>query len=674
MDEAVEAVFPSTGTTSAMNTSNLRAVFEAELKALRSLPADLFTADDDFARFEQSRSISDLNEYISKLEHSSQKLSQRDPIYAYTLSHLGYALLERYRTDQNPDSLRKAHGLSSEALSIATDNDIHRATVLQHAAIISRARYDSTGTLKDLDEAISWLTQAVSLLDNSREEKCLCLLDLGSALHHRSQRLYSLDDLDNGVAFFQEALALTPRASANRFMGLTNLSVCLQDRYKLLARPDDLNEAISLSQSAVDLAPDGHTSLPLCSLGSALQMRYQEQGDQADLARATCLLRKALATLACDDKRRLICMGTLARALNIHFELSGNVKVLDEAISTTRGALLLLPKDHPQRSEFLTNLGHMLSKRFDCLQEQVDHDLALASFKDAATASTGALSARLEACCFCAAASVQEGDHASTVDAVKTLLSLLTQYIWIGGSVYHRLGHLRTLQHMSTLCAAAAIELNELPMAVEWLEETRSFVWRQVLQLRTPLDNLRGINVELASKLEALSRDLQTLSTVESPANGITSAKMYLGASLEFEAQARRRLAEEWEETVQQCRSLAGFEGFLRPLTFDSLSRASQQGIIVVINVFEDRCTALVVPAQSKRVISVPLPRTSHANITVLRNQMNTSLRNLHLRSQDRASRHVTPANLERVLEALWADIVQPVIESLALPDPTVSE
>jgi len=138
----------------------------------------------------------------------------------------------------------------------------------------------------------------------------------------------------------------------------------------------------------------------------------------------------------------------------------------------------------------------------------------------------------------------------------------------------------------------AAIHLGEIKLALEWMEQGRSIVSGQMLQLRTPLDELRQCHPDEANPLGRISRSLGSTAVAypkysHSPTDGAPR-------SLEEDAQAHRRLAEEYDRTLARIRSLPGFSEFLRPLKTESLCKAATSGPLIIVNMHETRCHALI--------------------------------------------------------------------------------
>ena len=87
--------------------------------------------------------------------------------------------------------------------------------------------------------------------------------------------------------------------------------------------------------------------------------------------------------------------------------------------------------------------------------------------------------------------SLLPGRSNEILDAYSTLIDLLPRVVWLGRTVEQRYQDISSIGDAVAEAAAAAISLGEPNLALEWLEQGRSIVWGQILQLRTPLGDLR---------------------------------------------------------------------------------------------------------------------------------------------------------------------------------------
>ncbi len=92
----------------------------------------------------------------------------------------------------------------------------------------------------------------------------------------RFERSGELEDLEQAIQVNQQAVNLTPDGHADKPRRLNNLGGALQSRFKRSGEWEDLEQAIQLNQQAVNLTPDGHADKPmyLNNLGGALQSRF----------------------------------------------------------------------------------------------------------------------------------------------------------------------------------------------------------------------------------------------------------------------------------------------------------------------------------------------------------------------------------------------------------------
>ena len=183
-----------------------------------------------------------------------------------------------------------------------------------------------------------------------------------------------------------------------------------------------------------------------------------------------------------------------------------------------------------------------------------------------------------------------------------------------------------------------------------------------MLRLRTPLDELHESHPDEANLLERISRslDLAAVAYTHHSDSSIDSAPR----SLEEEAQAHRRLAEEYDHTLERIHSLPGFSEFLRPEKSASLCGAATSGPVININVHRTRCDALILVPRSSHVMHVPLPGLKLSTV-----QQMPKLAGL-LQRADIIQRHYEPDDVmgtesSNVLEWLWYHLVEPILSYL---------
>lgn len=211
---------------------------------------------------------------------------------------------------------------------------------------------------------------------------------------------------------------------------------------------------------------------------------------------------------------------------------------------------------------------------------------------------------------------------------------------------------------------------NKLDLAVEWLEQGRSIVWGQILNLRTPVDEVRAVRPDLARELGQVSRDLE-IAGIRGDNAPIGGSKQGSMTTLEDEAQAHRRLAKKYDKLLVEVRSIAGFEEFLLPKKLYSFHDATKYGPIVLVNVHQSRCDALIICKNDSLVRHVPLVSITHDDAENLRRSLISALKNAGVRDRADKPYHgidhgTTPAEImPTILAKLWEGVAKPVLITL---------
>ncbi|KAG9084924.1 hypothetical protein FRC06_003832, partial [Ceratobasidium sp. 370] len=195
--------------------------------------------------------------------------------------------------------------------------------------------------------------------------------------------------------------------------------------------------------------------------------------------------------------------GTVADTYSIRFSHSANVRDLEMAIEYGTLALALIPKDHVGRCTRLFSLGQYLLRRANLHENQQDLSQAIDYFRLAAELDIGPPTTRFQAACQWARLTSSQ-----SLDGFQLAINLLPRIIWLGVTVQKRYESILSIGDIAVEAAAAAIRFRELDLALEWLEERRSIVWQQLMNLRAPFNDLRAVDQALADRLEAVARHL----------------------------------------------------------------------------------------------------------------------------------------------------------------------
>ncbi|PVF91414.1 hypothetical protein CPB86DRAFT_777678 [Serendipita vermifera] len=634
--------------------------------------------------FEQHGKLERLEQAISRYRTAIEFTPEGDPRMPGIQNGLAISLFQRFGQLGRLHDIDEAIERLQIVILLTPDNDSNKPTCLTNLGGALTRRFERLGNLGDLDKAIQQQEAAPSRLNN-----------LGTCLQVRFERLGRLNDIEDAIIQLQQApsrlinlgsclrahflqsgniadidVRLTSDDHPDKSGYLSNLGSSLQVRFDRLENLADLDSAIMYQQHAVGLRLDSHPDKPglLNNLGTSLRIRFQPLGNRADIENAILQYQKAVSLTPAEHPAKPMWVANLGASLRQKFNHFGNLDDIDNAIMQLHLAVDITPDTHPSKSNRLGSLGASLRDRFIRLGNVTDLDDAIRKQEQALNLAPMTYSDRISHLFNLALyfldrfkqfhdsndAEIDVASlikHDSLLDAYGCALELMPRVAWLGLPVVDRHRHLIKIGGIVRDAAAAAIS-------------GRSIVWTQILQLRTPVDQLREVDPGLADRLVRVSRLLD---------GGSRAADFSYEKALSAEEEGRqyRALTAEWESIVNQIRSLPQFENFLRPPILSQLMNASQNGPVVVFNISKARCDALALLPELEDVTHIPLPNVTSESVTELRDQLegylcSSGIRMRDIRATERDTEEVDKEACRRVLSEPWTHLVKPVLDSLA--------
>ncbi|THU80551.1 TPR-like protein [Dendrothele bispora CBS 962.96] len=620
------------------------------------------------SRFEHLGELRDIENAISLIQQAVDLTPDGHADKAARLSNLGNAFLRQFKHLGKLSDIENAIFLKQQAVDQTPDGHAYKAAQLSSLGTTFVCRFEHLGELGDIENAILLIQQAVDLTPDGHADKAARLNNLGNAFFRRFERLGELRDIENAIFVIQQAVDQTPDGYAHKAGHLNNLGITYVRRFEHLGELGDMENAILVNQQAVDLTPDGHANKAawLNSLGLAFFCRFKRLGELRDIENVILINQQAVDLTPDGHAHKATLLSNLSSAFQSRFKHLGKLEDIENAILATRQAVDLTPDGHAAKATWLNNLGNAFSLRFQHFKELGDIMEATVAYKQATENTSSRPFTRYYAACRWATLCSEHQSPFLALDAYTVVLELIPQVVWFGQTVHHRYEELPEIGRTINAAAAMAISVGDLPRAVEWLEEGRSIVWKQILQLRTPLDELHQQDPNIANELSWVSLALDKAGT--SRLQNIDWEIKH--SSAEEEAQNHRRLAAQYEKLLQEVRELDGFGSFLRPKKFSELVLAARNGPVVVVNVAELRCDALVL-CTSGEIVPVPLPTFSYKQAETLRLNLLSSLQAHGVRvnrNGDRATHLAGKDNQDHfisVLADLWSHVVQPILSEI---------
>ncbi|KAI0825527.1 CHAT domain-containing protein [Irpex lacteus] len=624
------------------------------------------------ARFERLGQRADLDESI-RIQQTAEPLTPDDsPDKPSRLANLAFSIWSRFNIDGNRQDLEDAISLETRALEIAPVGHEYRPRLLDSLGTSLLTKFQRTGSPVHLTKAIALLNEAIDLTPHEDPESPSPLSNLGNALHERFKMAGNIEDLEQAISLQTRSISLAPDGHPRKLLWLGNLGGRLWERFERLGNMEDVEEAIAVYERTVQLTPDGHSMKwsHLKNLGLALWTRSSRRKNREDLERAIAFQNRAIELIPEGHPAKYSAINNLGNQLQTRFQFSGVQDDLDKAIVAKFRAMELVSDEHPDKPLLLYNLSNSLQMRFEKRGDVAD-------INDAIGYSTRS-------------SELLPVDHPARASRIRLLGSLYSTRFT---SPYSQPGDLaravelysEAMQHRHTSFSSISF-LNVSGSVTMFMDESgRTVIWSQMLQLRTPLDDLRHLHPEIAADLQHISQALQHAATTPSSSlsqlSFTSSLPFTAPVSLDTQEKSSHSYAVEYERLISRIRELEGFEDFLRPKTLPQLASACRASPVVVINTDRSGCDALILyhPGIVKHV---PLPSFSLVHAKKLCKDLWAVLTAKHLRGRSRDIRQEDDSNGDRdrggdiagvrkrstdstykILADLWYQVVKPILD-----------
>lgn len=594
-----------------------------------------------YKRFERLGEMEDLHRAIDAGRKVVDGTRVGGSLRPTVLSSLATWIAVRFDSTQQLADANEAIELAEEAVRLIPSSHHYRSHFLNNLATVLSKRYQFTGELQDLNRAI---TVAIETLDGSTGQNSFrwhILNNLGAWLYLRSHHLGTTPDLDRAIGYYHAALDGVPLNHPDRPGFQRNLAECLSERFRRAGRASDLDKAIDAAYGAANGTPTEHVAygLRVSSLASLLQTRFQFVDRPEDSVSAINILQKAVNELSLDNLSRPVCLGELARALIAGCNTQTvDMKNLENAIEMTKEALDQITPGSSHRAEYFWNIACMLGSKWRKTQSE-DDEQQLLDMSMAGWNCTNALpSLRIDLGGSVLSVLIRRGDWktASKISEEMVRLIPIASPRLLENSDKQRL--LQGFTGQASYAASIALNAKEdAHHALQLLEQGRSVITGILMGLRTDILDLKQAHPDVAQRFETLRDQLDTpmQPTKESD------------SSIE-DLNQRHNISEMFDKTLEEIRSLSGFENFFLPPTADEMMAAADRGPLVVVNANVYRSDAIIVESHRISVLNLP---------------------NLHISDLQPMGMKLR-SNIMPVLEWLWNVIASPILDYLGFQQP----
>lgn len=520
------------------------------------------------------------------------------------------------------------------ALETVSQDHPAYAGLLTNLANCLYLRFDRTGELGDIEEAIEAVQRAIAAEPGEAQHYLVfAMLTLGRHEHTGGRA-----DLDAAVTAGRRALELSALRPGGNAGAMNNLANALRRRFQVAGDISDLEAAVALANEVVSISRD---PMILHNIRLIRSARFGGTGDAADANAAIAAAEEALDATQAGQVSRPLLLSGLGAAYDQRYRLARDPEDLEKAIRYGGEAIAVMPNDDVDRARLLVNYGFALTERGNTADLIVGRD----AFREAAQTAQARIWVRVDAARAWGHSAAQAEDWADAVRGYSEAVSLLPRFASPSLGRDDQENNLALISGLASSAAAAALNDDDPEKAVLLLEQARGVLFAQALEGHDDLADLETEHPDLAAELRELQKRLDPAHT---------------GATTWEASQHRRQDAARWDELLANTRQLPGQRYFLRPPSIWELTDEASGGPLVYVNVSGSRSDALIV--RPNGVTVVPL---APALIDELHERSGPYIDALNSMASEVGAFLAANQEVMRMLNFLWDTVVEPVLSEL---------
>jgi tetratricopeptide (TPR) repeat protein len=434
--------------------------------------------------------------------------------------------------------------------------------------------------LGDLQKAIELCQESVESIPPCHENLALCNHNLSVHLFSRFRRTGSHSDLEFAIERGLKAFHGSPKTNPNAAIFAGHLVVLYLDKYQAFGVLDDLESAARLNVTCLrsigdgDANSDGLAAENYSNLAAIYSLIYNRPGG---LKNRDAIMQwnhaAANATRSDDPELHIYKYKLSLQYLNRYIQLR-EVEDLDLSIKLGNEAFALAPSEHPSNVRTRQVLADAYTERYSLLRETDDREHALRCFRVSLDTSNGDPSILCKVAQRWAAFAERHDLRHECFEAYAAAYRIMPELFWLGSVISSR--HETLVKHnvssVTTKAIAACIRFNNLPLAVEFLEQSLALTFQQLLDLQTDLSALNDKFPQYSSMLEKISTELKTIAISTD-----SQDELLAGGDQPSQRGRQRKLAMERVALIKTIRQIPDFETFLLPVPFKFLVAAADR-------------------------------------------------------------------------------------------------
>jgi CHAT domain-containing protein len=460
--------------------------------------------------------------------------------------------------------------------------------------------YRRSGNTQDLYAATEQLETAVS--HPRARQMASTLTTLADAYTERYARTGTLSDLDLAITALDHALDASAESVAGRADIIAELADLYQLRFASEGDPDDLDRAFAQYKEAIWALND--KSLVASTInpgyGRALLTRYNAAHDRSDLTEAVVVLRAALGHVPVDSLEAADVMRTLGGVL-----MECGAEDTDEAIGVLSQSLALTPIEAPGRVVTMLLLGRATLSKAQRTNDTELWEQAFDSVERAmASAETAAPAAALLAAADVSLLASTAGDAVRTGHACETGLNTVGRLLSMQLIRPHKEAWLRRASALSARGACAQALTGDTKAAAVTLERGRLLLFSEALEAdMSGVERLEDQEPKLYAEYRNAADALRAIERADlAPKSSLKPTERAAHA---------RRVRGDFSLVVERIRESPGFGDFLRAPTLKDIQAAAEHPLVYLASSDRGGMALVVEPGEGKSPRAIWLDRLS---------------------------------------------------------------
>ncbi|KAH6884478.1 CHAT domain-containing protein [Thelonectria olida] len=529
----------------------------------------------------------------------------------HSIQYLGYAYHHKYFKTRDVADLDMAIRRYRDLVEATSLSDFKLAVRFQNIGLGYFTRFQRTGSFANLEAAMQHFRDALDATPSKHPRRVSQIMLLAFVHWARYNTSQAITDLDVSIQQFQRSLDAVPGHHRDRSDLLHGLGMGYYERYRRLRVFPEIEKAIQLFQESLDLVLHDPISRAhrLNSLGSGYHYRYKNTKEMADLDRAIHFqhasineTRDGSFTLALRHE----CLGV---SYSRKYKATKLTEHLESSIRHFQRTLDLTPESHPNRAGALRCLGLQYAEKYCAFKSPPDREKSIQCYESSLGHSISPPSERL-----------------------KSGRDLLHYYAGTGNwpLAYQTACSVASL--VPLLTPRSLESLDKQYLITEFIGLASDSAAAALMVEKTPYEAIRLL--ELAHSLSALATQGDGL-----------EIRGGLAGHIDQRHSANFRL----DETIEAIRKLPGFDRFLQVPSENELRDAAVSGTIIVINVSDYRCDALIIENSGLRTLRLP------------------NLRSNDVRDRVATLNHQSIST--ELLKWLWDTTAKPILTSIGLTE-----